>query len=179
MGFSCRYTMGTVSRILGENDETVQSWPITIEYSSSLTIRDLSHAMTKYKDALDYSQTRPAAEAIEEALKIRELSVLLDKSRHPETSVMKQILKGDPFSEEEEDDWEGNDGLILEGDQIDGVIEWVDTIREAEDYVRDTGATGFLATANRHVSRAIGTWLKSIGVPFEYNIDPDVESKLE
>ena len=60
------------------------------------------------------------------------------------------------------------------------IIEYTEEFRitslndaQSKHYVRDTGATGFLATANRHVSRAIGTWLKSIGVPFEYNIDPD------
>jgi hypothetical protein len=78
------------------------------------------------------------------------------------------------MNDPEEEDWSGDDGLIFKSTyDLKSVISWVYHVIGEEGYVRDTGARGFLATANQHVSKAIGTWLKSIGVPFEYNVDPD------
>lgn len=166
--------MNAVARILGENDETVPVWPIEVEFTGSFSIDNLSHAWEKYEEALDSHQTRPMAMAIEKALNIKVLGELLDKSDHPEVDTEALALSGDILNDPSEEDWEGDDGLVVRDNrELKAIIKWVDLVKDAEGYVRYTGARNFLATANRHVSKAIGTWLKSIGVPFEYNVNPD------
>ena len=164
--------MDTIAKILGENEA---KWPRVVQFAGSIVIHNLSDGLEKYEDTINDGDRSDIGEAIYETLKIALLEDLLTKSDNPEISMVKQVLKGDPFSEqeEEEEDWEGDDGLILEVDQLNGVKEWIDKVSEdGDDYARVWSNTG-LATANRHVSKAIGTWLKSIGVPFEYNVDPD------
>lgn len=72
-----------------------------------------------------------------------------------------------------DDSFEGDDGLIMESPaDAESVIQLVE--EHDSGFVRNW-IKGGIQTANANVSRAIGNWLKSIDVPFRYNIDPDAE----
>ena len=170
--------MNAIARILSESESETVVWPITIEYTSSFVVRSLGDGLAAWDTSNDSNHTGEAGEAIWEALNIDLLSDLLDKSsnRPDEDEDMALALRGDMMNppEEEEEDWEGDDGLILSRQDLRAVIGWIDKVKDAYDWVRKSdqnfGERGFLYTANVHVSRAIGTWLKSVGVPFEYNV---------
>ena len=161
------YVMKVVAIILGENE--APTWPLTVEYSSAIVLRSLKHAWDLYQRTSD----RSLAVAIYNALNIRLLDELLKKTKEQQIDTMAMVTSGDILNYEgDENDWDDMDEGIYMDDPNDlhAIVKWIDVHNNSNDYA-GVYSNSYLVTKNRYVTIAIGKWLKSIGVKFEYNID--------